>query len=469
VNEVTGNPKILVVEDEQIVALDIVNTLAGLGYEVLGPVDKGEEALKLVENERPDLILLDVKLKGRMDGIETAEEIRKRKRIPFVFLSTFSDDHTLSRAKKTEPYGYITKNSHKNDLHSTIEMALYRNKMELKVQKHEELLSVTLKSMSDAAIGASLDGTIMSWNRGAADIFGYAEDEVIGNTLSLLTPPFYPNEMPEVLDRVGRDMEVDHYETIRQKKNGEIINISLKVSPIRGPFNEVTGVSIIARDITARKRLERQVLEISEQERMRIGKDLHDSLGQNLTAIELQLTLLQGILSEKGDKDSEEIVGRISRMVNQAVRQTRDLAKTLLTVTLQDQGLSVALKELASFAESIFGTNTECHTDLDLDIQDEVAAAQLYHIAQEAVTNANRHGGGDRVKIRLNENDSEYILKIQDNGNGKVRRDTKGLGLKIMEYRSNMINGILSIRGDAKKGTTISCRVPKFHARGNER
>ncbi len=308
----------------------------------------------------------------------------------------------------------------------------------------------------------------MSWNRGAAAIFGYAEDEVIGNNLSLLTPPFYPNEMPEVLDRVGRDVEVDHYETIRQKKNGEIMNVSLKVSPIRGPFNDITGVSIIARDITARKQLERQVLEISEQERMRIGKDLHDSLGQNLTGIELQLTLLEGMLDEKGDEDSVEIVQRISSMVNQAVRQTRDLAKTLLTVTLQDQGLSVALKELASFAESIYGTNIECLTNLDLDIQDEITAAQLYYIAQEAVSNANRHGGGDRVEIHLNESDSEYILKIQDNGNGRVRRDTKGLGLKIMEYRSNMINGILTIRGEAESGTTVSCRVPKFHASGHE-
>ncbi len=457
---------ILVVEDEQIVAIDIVNTLHGLGYGVLGPVDTGEAAIRIVEEQLPDLVLLDVQLKGHMDGIETAEWIRKGRKIPFVYLSTFSDDRTLSRAKKTEPYGYITKNSHKNDLHSTIEMALYRHRMELKVQKHEELLSVTLKSMSDAAIGATLDGTIMSWNRGAVSIFGYVEEEVLGENLSILTPPFYPNEIPEVLDRVGNNEEVDHYETIRRRKGGEIINISLKVSPIRDSFEKITGVSIIARDITARKRLERQVLEISERERTRIGKDLHDSLGQNLTGVELQLKLLESILGEREDRETEQLVSSILEMVNRSILQTRDLAKNLLTVTLQNQGLSVALRELASYAESINNIETTCEMDLEEDIDDEVTAAQLYHIAREAMTNANRHSSAGMVLLKLSENDAEYILKIQDNGNGEVRWDSDGLGLKIMEYRSNMINGRLSIFGSEETGTTVSCRVPKYHSRG---
>ncbi|MFO7850750.1 MAG: PAS domain S-box protein [Spirochaetia bacterium] len=454
---------ILVVEDEQIVAFDIMDTLKTLGYSVLGPVDTGSEALKIVEKQSPDLVLLDVKIKGSMDGIETAEELREKYQVPFIFLSTFSDSATLSRAKKTEPLGFITKSSHKNDLHSTLEMALYKHRMELKVQKHEELLSVTLKSMSDAAIGASLDGTIMSWNRGAVLIFGYTEEEILGENLSILTPPFYPNEIPEIIDKIGNNIEVEHYETLRQNKKGEIIHVSIKVSPIRDPLDKITGISIIARDITVRKRLERQVLEISEKERMRIGKDLHDSLGQNLTGIELQLKLFENMMNERGDTEAAKAISGITEMVNQSIIQTRNLAKNLLTVTLQNQGLSVALKELASYAESIFNTKTYCKTELAEDINDEVTAAQLYHIAQEAVTNANRHSSGDLVQIRLTENESEYILKIQDNGNGMIRRDTEGLGLRIMDFRSHMINGRLSIFGSEESGSTVTCRVPKLH------
>ncbi len=456
-------PVILVVEDEQIVALDLTRTLESLGYVVLPHVDNGEEALEEIKRSSIDLILLDIKLKGQMDGIETAQRIRSRFSIPFIFLSTFSDEETLSRAKRTEPYGYITKSSHQNDLHSMIEMALYRHQMELQAQKNEEMLSITLKSISDAVIGASLDGTIISWNKGAEQIFGFTEEEVRGKNLLIITPPFYPNELPDILDKIRDDIEVEHYETVRQKKSGEIINISLKINPIRGLMNEVTGVSLIARDITAKKQLERELLDISEKERRRIGKDLHDSLGQNLTGISLQLKLLENMLQEAECSDEVETARRIQEMVNQSIIQTRNLAKNLLTVTLQNQGLSVALKELALQIENLYNCRVDCTTELVNDITDESLATQLYHIAQESITNAKRHGDAEKVNILLKEEDSEYLLQIRDDGNGMERHETQGLGLRIMEFRSNIINGRLSIIENEESGTTVICRVPKFH------
>ncbi len=461
-NQRENKPVIMVVEDEQIVAIDLTRTLESLGYSVLPPVDSGDKALKVIRENSIDLILLDIKLKGGMDGIETARHIKRSFSTPFIFLSTFSDAETLSRAKKTEPYGYITKSSHQNDLHSMIEMALYRHKMELQARKNEELLSITLKSISDAVIGATLDGTIISWNQGAEQIFGYTKDEVYGKNLLILTPPFYPNEMPDILDKIRDDIEVEHYETVRQKKSGEIINISLKVNPIRGLMNEVTGVSLIARDITAKKQLEKEILDISEKERKRIGKDLHDSLGQNLTGISLQLKLLENMLQESNSNEEVDIARRIQDMVNQSIKQTRNLAKNLLTVTLQNQGLSVALKELCLQIENLYDCKIDYTLQLENDITDEVLATQLYHIAQEAITNAKRHGNADEVDILLKEEDSEYYLQIRDDGKGMERHHTQGLGLKIMEFRSNIINGRLSIFENDQKGTTVVCRVPKF-------
>ena len=461
-NNHDNKPIILVVEDEQIVALDLTRTLESLGYTVLPSVETGEKALEVISAHSLDLVLLDVKLKGELDGIETAQYLRRRFSIPFIFLSTFSDEDTLSRAKKTEPYGYITKSSHQNDLHSMIEMALYRHKMELKARKNEEILSITLKSINDAVIGATLDGTIISWNKGAEKIFGYAEEEVRGKNLLLLTPPFYPNELPDILDKIGDNIEVEHYETVRQRKNGEVINISLKINPIRGLMNEVTGVSLIARDITAKKQLEREILEISEKERRRIGKDLHDNLGQNLTGISLQLKLLENMLQEADCPEEVETARRIQDMVNQSIKQTRNLAKNLLTVTLENQGLSVALKELTLQIESLYNCKIECATDLENDITDGSMATQLYHIAQEAITNAKRHGDADKVEILLKEEDSEYFLQVRDDGKGIKRHESQGLGLKIMEFRSNIINGRLSIFDNEHRGTTVICRVPKF-------
>ena len=455
-------PSILIVEDEQIVALDLTRTLEMMDYTVLPPIATGEDALNFLSENRPNLILLDIKLKGEMDGIETALEIKARYNVPFIFLSTFSDEVTLSRAKRTEPYGYITKSSHKNDLHSMIEMALYRHAMEMKAQKSEELLSITLKSISDAVIGTELDGTVNSWNSGAEQIFAYQDQEVIGKNISILTPPFYPNELPEIFHGIMNGVEVDHYDTVRQRKDGEIINVSVKVNPIRDPINDVTGFSMIARDITAKKRLELEILEASERERRRIGKDLHDSLGQNLTGISLQLKILESMLKDRELESEVETILRIEHMIAESIKQTRSLAKNLLTVTLQSQGLTVALKELALQSESLYDVVVDCSANVEEEISDEVMATQLYYIAQEALTNASRYGNASTVRIELEEDDSEYVLLVKDNGNGISKGEkNSGLGLRIMEYRSNIINGRLSIISQNEGGTTVSCRVPK--------
>jgi two-component system, LuxR family, sensor kinase FixL len=454
-------PLILVVEDEKVVAIDITRTLRSLGYDISPPVASGEEALERLKKSRPDLILLDVRLEGDLDGIETAEIIRSEYQIPYIYLSTFSDEETLSRAKRTEPYGYITKSSHKNDLHSMIEMALYRHAMEERIKEKEELLSVTLKSISDAVIGSTLDGTIISWNSGAESIFGYTGDEVSGKNISILTPPFYPNEMPEILDTLQDGNDIDHYETIRQKKDGGIINVSVKVSPIRNHLNRIKGASIIARDVTARKRLEREVLEISEKERRRIGQDLHDSLGQKLTGISLQIKALENRLQEINPEEAL-IAASISRLINDTIMHTRTLAKNLLTVTLKTQGLSVALQELASYCEELYGISTRCSTALKNEINDSSLASQLYHIAQEAVTNATRHSGASSIEISIYDDDSEIILDIYDNGNGAILTRKSGIGLKIMEFRSSMIDGRLSFYGEQGKGSHVICRVPKI-------
>lgn len=130
------NVKILVVEDESIIALNIKKKLKSFGYTVPAIVTTGEEAVKMAEITFPDLILMDVRLKGEMDGIDAADEIRKRFGIPIIFLTSYSDNEVLERAKRTEPYGYIVKPFKANDLHSNIEIALYKFEMEKNSSKN---------------------------------------------------------------------------------------------------------------------------------------------------------------------------------------------------------------------------------------------------------------------------------------------------------------------------------------------
>ncbi|WP_407355150.1 response regulator [Methanolobus sp. WCC5] len=129
--------KILVVEDESIIGLNIKKKLKNFGYTVPAIVSTGKEAIKMAEITFPDLVLMDVRLKGDMDGVDTAEEIRKSFDIPIIYLTAYSDDEVLEKAKRTEPYGYIVKPFKADDLHSNIEMALYKHKMEKGAHKKE--------------------------------------------------------------------------------------------------------------------------------------------------------------------------------------------------------------------------------------------------------------------------------------------------------------------------------------------
>lgn len=135
-----SNSNIMVVEDESIVSKDIQNSLKNLGYNVVGAASSGEKAIQLAEETQPDLVLMDIMLKGEMSGIEAAEHIRENLRVPVIFLTAYADEGTLNKAKVTEPYGYIIKPFKEVDLHTSIEMALYKHKKELEVLKERDML-----------------------------------------------------------------------------------------------------------------------------------------------------------------------------------------------------------------------------------------------------------------------------------------------------------------------------------------
>ena len=456
---------ILIVEDEAIIAGDLIIRLNRLGYEVLPYVSTGEEALKILLNTLPDLVLMDIRIKGNMDGIETANEIGRKYSIPVIYITSFSDEITISRAKKTGAYGFIAKTTNLNNLYTTIEMAIHRNKMEIEVKEKEELLSVTLKSISDAVIGANMDGTIISWNKGAFDIFGYELHEVVGRNLSILTPGSFPNEIPGNLDRAKMGIEIEHYDTVRKNKMGKILNISIKISPIKNKSEEITGVSIIAHDITEKRLLEKEILEISEKESRRIGQDLHDNLGQHLTGLMFHLKVLENSLRNKNLIPEADMAYDIAMDTKDAVNLTKKLSRNLINADIENQGISTAMEELISFYSNLYEIEIiyEANGEIDQLIKESTTITQLYHIAQEALTNSIKHSNASIIKLTLRVEDSEIYLQISDNGTGQFidnENNGKGLGLSILKYRANVIDGKISIIGNKGEGTRVICRVP---------
>ena len=171
---------ILIVEDERIIAMDIKHSLLNLGYDVVGMVASGEDAITKAGESYPDLILMDIMLQGEIDGIEAAAQIRRRYNIPMVYLTAYANDTILQRAKLTQPFGYVLKPFRESELYSNIEIALYRHEMEKKLQSREHWLGVTLRSISDGVIATDVTGQVIFMNPVAELLTGWPLADALG-------------------------------------------------------------------------------------------------------------------------------------------------------------------------------------------------------------------------------------------------------------------------------------------------
>jgi PAS domain S-box-containing protein len=242
--------KILVVEDESLVAKDIQNMLRGLGYEVMDVLSTGEEALVALRKSNPDLILMDIVLKGKIDGIVAAERIWETYEIPVIYLTAYADETTLSRAKVTEPFGYLLKPFDERELQTTIEMAFYKAKMDKTLREREQWLSTILKSIGDGVIATDIEDRISFMNPLAERLTGWNQSDVLKRPLAEILPdrpaaPAGPSNGP-----------TPAVENILTAKSGETISIEQTVTAFIDARKRCLGNVLVFRDITRRKRTE---------------------------------------------------------------------------------------------------------------------------------------------------------------------------------------------------------------------
>jgi two-component system, NarL family, sensor histidine kinase UhpB len=223
----------------------------------------------------------------------------------------------------------------------------------------------------------------------------------------------------------------------------------------------VTDVTERMRDVTERKRLEREIIEIANREQQRIGSDLHDGLGQDLTGIALMLRGVVAQLRKEGSAtrlDVEDVIN----LVNNAIESTRALARGLSPVSAEQGGLPAALQALAARSGERYGFRVQLRTDLARPLQlDETIATHLYRIVQEALTNVVRHSRATAVSIDLQLVHERLELRVGDNGRGFCGTDeANGLGLKIMRYRAQMLGGDLQFESQPGGGALVRCICP---------
>jgi two-component system CheB/CheR fusion protein len=243
------------------------------------------------------------------------------------------------------------------------------------------------------------------------------------------------------------------------RKDGTTFPLDLAVSEVvHDGTRTYTG---IIRDISERRRLEQEILRVSEQERRRIGQDLHDGLGQMLTGIGLiSQNLAQKLKMD--NLDAADDVAEIADLVKDADQQARSLARGLVPVEFHADGLSTAVTRLTVNAERLFGITCSFEESGDLRIQDNTVAMHLYRIVQEAVSNAAKHGRATVVRITLAYGRDQVRLRIHDNGVGlgNAEPSTSGMGVRIMQHRARIIGGVLKIRAAPEGGTIVTCTLP---------
>ncbi|MBI5410964.1 MAG: EAL domain-containing protein [Nitrospirae bacterium] len=285
---------ILIVEDEAIIALDLRATLSEMGYLVTAVAASGEEAIAQAARTRPDLVLMDVKIEGEMDGVETAGQIWSQLGIPIVYLTAHADDHTLLRIKGTQPFGYVLKPVNERDLHAVIEIALTRHALEGEIRAHERRLAAILTGIGEAVLAVDRRGVVTLLNPGAEALTGWTREEAVGRAATEVFRPLHEQTRRPVANplltvlHAGERAELAG-PMLLVAKDGRETPIDGNISPVRTDDGRLTGAVLIFRDVTERRRTETLLTELAH----------YDSL-TGLPNRRLFLTLLDRALARAG-------------------------------------------------------------------------------------------------------------------------------------------------------------------------
>jgi diguanylate cyclase (GGDEF)-like protein/PAS domain S-box-containing protein len=264
--------RILVVEDERLVAKHIENMVRGLGYDVAGVAATGEDAVRIALDTLPDLVLMDIMLRGDMDGIAASEQIWARAAIPVVYLTAYADEATLERAKVTGPFGYLLKPFEERELYTAIEMALYKHKADRELKERERWLSTILTSIGDGVISTGREGRVTFMNSVAESLTGRKKDDALGRDLGEVfvlvggkTGRRVPISVRKASRRSGRLADGQGLLLVR---GGEKVPVEVGAALIRDEKDQVDGTVLVFRDVTRRKLQEERLAFLA----------IHDSL-----------------------------------------------------------------------------------------------------------------------------------------------------------------------------------------------
>jgi len=500
--------RVMIVEDESILALYIKNSLENLGYTVVTLVDNGEEAIQKASELQPDLVLMDIRIRGDMDGIDTAEYIYEQFDIPVVYLTAHADENTLQRAKLTKPYGYVLKPFEEEELRPAIEIALHRHKLEMKLRTSERWLATTLKAITDALVVTDLRGAVTYMNPVAEQVTGWLLVEAAGRDLMEIVnvmdgasgaPVYNP-----ALKVIQQGMVVALDDLALTARDGAEKRIESSAAPIRDEKGAVVGAVLIFRDVTGKapaagppgdaSRLTHEATQLATQAAQLaslgvMAAGISHEISQPLHAI---LVSANSVLHyhKRNPGDLPDIFIRRILDVKTNAGRIEAILQHINTFWAAQEGAAAGTTDLNQTVRNAFAlVNRKMHTHgirPELHLDDNALtirgnAAKLEQVVITLISNSiaalDRAKSADKfVRLATGGRDHQAVLEIHDNGpaiaqealdnaldpffSDSGEEDATGLRLAIARMFVEESGGQIEAERHAEGGTTLRVLFP---------
>lgn len=500
-----AKPQILIVEDDKIITMELEKRLEGLEYHVVAITSSGEDAIERAASMHPDLVLMDIRLKGPMDGVEAAAEIRDRFDIPVVYLTAYADERTLQRAKITEPFGYVLKPFEEQGLHTAIEMALYKHRMERKLRQSEQWLSTTLKSIGDAVIATDARGYVTFMNPIAEVLTGWKFEEIRDkkamDTFQLLGEESHMAVESPVAEALRQGAPIGLGRHLLLTRDGQEIPIDGSTALIRNEQAGVDGVVLVFRDMSQRKheeeereRLQAQLFQAQKMEAVGVlaGGIAHEFNNLMTTIMGRSSLMLADLEAEDA---LNEGLGSIKRAAEQAASLTRQILalsrKEMPEPTVLD--LNTVIVDMEEMVQRLIGKDIDLVNALDPGFRCVRAnPAQIEQVIMNLIVNAREAmpaGGQLTLKtenVSLDQDQCDDIpgaqpgtyvrLSVTDTGRGmdqetmqhifepffSTKTKGTGLGLTMAATIVRQHQGWIEVHSEPGEGSTFQVYLPAF-------
>ncbi len=483
----TTTPRVLIVEDELIVSADIAARLERMGYQVVGQADQAEQAVKICLEQLPDLVLMDIRLKGDVDGIAAASRIRSSCSIPIVFLTAHADESTLQRAKITEPYGYILKPFEERELRIVVEVSLYRSKIDRQLAQSREFLATILQSINDAVIACDDSWCVSYINPAAEQLIGSSADQVLQKPINqVLRIMQLESKMPISAEDLASQSNSTGDEFFLRVHGDMLRRVVLNTSRLKLRAGSADDASVfMLRDVTKQRILEESLL---QSHRMESLGQLAAGIAHDLNNLLTVVCINSGLLFEMPSANTTQ--RELLQDINKATERATTMTQQLLAIGKKQvvQSRTIDLNALVQSRMDLLNrlvspkvsTRLEIHANpLEIHAESVQIEQVLFNLAINARKRLSEGGVLTIRTLKLDHfaqlNDQPVaVLEVEDNGKGidadtqariwepfyADNRDGTGLELAVVYGIVKQFGGTVSLTSEFGMGSVFRICLP---------